>query len=316
TKIGYVEKQLNNLCSLMSIDKDTAIIDELYSAVESLDQKLAKYKSKFENYNLENIDSLVDRIDLIKKLKRKYGKTVEEILSYATKIKQEIEKIDFSEEMVKNLTLEVDKRLKNVIKLSKELSEIRRSNISSFESKVEDELKFLGLEKAKFKINIETLPLEENSLTETGIDKLEFYISTNPGSKLGELSKIVSGGELSRIMLAIKTVLGKKEHTPIMIFDEIDAGLSGPMGNKVGQKLMELVSCKKQVFCITHLPQLAVFAEKHFVVTKTSKKNETQAEVVVLDDKTKTEEIARMLSDGKITQSSLEHAKKLIREVR
>jgi DNA repair protein RecN (Recombination protein N) len=257
---------------------------------------------------------LVDRIDLIKKLKRKYGNTVEKILDYAKKIKEELDTIDFDEEQVKNLTDNVDKQLKNIIELSRELSETRRKNVSKFESRIKEELKFLGLEKSKFKVNLETLPLGENNLSETGIDKVEFYISTNPGSKMGKLNEIVSGGELSRIMLAIKTVLGKKEHTPIMIFDEIDAGLSGPMGHKVGKKLQEIVNSEKQVFCVTHLPQLAVFAQKHFLVTKSSKKNDTQVEVVVLDEKSRIKEIARMLSDGNITESSLEHSKRLLKE--
>jgi DNA repair protein RecN (Recombination protein N) len=314
TKLSYIEKQLTNLSNLLAENEKIFSFDTIYSEIENLEHKLLQYQKKFENYDYTTIDSLVDRIDLIKKLKRKYGKTIEEILSYAKNVKQEIEDIDLNEEKVKDLTSKIDNKLKNIINLAKELSEIRKKYISDFESKIESELKFLGLEKAKFKVNIETFPLEEGYLTETGVDEIKFYISTNPGSKFGELKEIISGGELSRIMLAIKTVLGKKEHTPVMVFDEIDSGLSGPMGNKVGQKLSELVSSNKQIFCVTHLPQLAVFADKHFVVTKFVKKNETYVEVNVLDEKTRVQEIARMLSDGDITDTSLEHAKKLIKE--
>ncbi len=314
SKIAYLEKQLNNLNNFLCEDEEVISVEELYAACENIEQKLVMYKNKFSKYDLENIDSLVDRIDLIKKLKRKYGNTVEQILTFAKNVRTELEKIDYNEEKVNNLTLNIDKQLQNVIEISKKLSESRKKHCKNFESRVEEELKYLGLEKAKFKVKIESLSYEEQSLTYNGVENVEFYISTNPGSDLAPLKDVVSGGELSRIMLAIKTVLGKKDSTPIMIFDEIDAGLSGPMGSKVGQKLRQIALENKQLFCITHLPQLSVFANKHFLVKKVLLKSGTKVIVNVLDDNMRVQEIARMLSDGKITETSLTHAKMLIKE--
>lgn len=313
-KLFYLERQLNNLFEMIS-SKEKISLDEIYSALESLEQKLDLVKKDVSNFSLEEMDSLIDRVDLIKKLKRKYGSTVEEILSFANKVEEEIKSINYSEEKLEKLNEDIELALENVIVNANKLSDKRKSKVEEFSNRVNKELKFLGLEKAKFEVRIETLPSEEKNLTSFGKDKVEFYIATNPGIPAGPLKNVVSGGELSRIMLALKTVLGVKEYTPIMIFDEIDAGLSGPMGSKVGKKLKEMSEYGKQVFCITHLPQLAAFADRHFVVSKSSTKTKTEVEVSVLSRDSQIKEIARMLSDGEITNSSLEYAKKLIEQV-
>ncbi|MCS7228351.1 MAG: DNA repair protein RecN, partial [Endomicrobia bacterium] len=268
----------------------------------------------FSNYTTEYIDSLIDRVDLIKKLKRKYGNSIQEIQKYYENIKTQLQQITTKDEHLQQTEQEINQLEEELLNTAIKISKIRKQCIKKLEKEINAEFASLGLQKAKIEIKIDTLPAKKENLTSTGLDKIEFLVSTNPGTPFLPLRDIVSGGELSRIMLAIKTVLGKKEETPILVFDEIDAGVSGPMGFTIGKKLKHLALQNKQIFCITHLPQIACFADRHFVVKKFQLKDKTIIEAEILEDNLKINEIARMLSGSKIDEISLKHARNLIKE--
>lgn len=312
-KVSVIEKNLQNLQNLTN-ESFSFNFENLYSEIDNIDSLIEKYKKIFSNYTTEYIDSLVDRVDLIKKLKRKYGNTIEDIKSYYEKIKQDLQNIDIKEDKLNILDKEIIQIEEDLIKLGKKISEIRNKKGKILAEEINKEFSFLGLQKAKIEIKLETKEYIKENLTQNGFDKVEFFVSTNPGSPFLPFKNIVSGGELSRIMLAIKTVLGRKENTPILIFDEIDAGVSGPMGFVIGKKLKQLSLKDKQIFCITHLPQIACFADKHFLVKKEQTKDSTKIAVEILEEKNRAEEIARMLSGAKIDDTSLQHAKNLIKE--
>ncbi len=312
-KISLIERQIENFSQLLH-ENFNFKFDRSYSEIEELESKIEKYKNIFSSYTTEYIDNLVDRVDLIKKLKRKYGNSIEEIKNYYEKIKNELKNVNIQEESLVKLDEEINQLEESLVCLGKKISEIRKKKSKQLIEDINKEFTSLGLQKAKIDIKIETLPMQKENIASFGFDKVEFFVSTNPGSPFLPLKEVVSGGELSRIMLAIKTVLGKKENTPILIFDEIDTGISGPMGFVIGKKLKQLSLKNKQIFCITHLPQIACFADRHFSVKK-RQKDKTIISVETLDEKSRTEEIARMLSGAKVDEISLQHAKNLLKEV-
>ncbi len=198
---------------------------------------------------------------------------------------------------------------------SLKLSERRKNLAAEIEKKVEKELKRLKMEKARFEINFAEMEKDEKGLyrvTPKGIDDIEFLISPNPGEELKALAKIASGGELSRVMLAIKSILAEADSVPVLIFDEIDSGIGGVVAEVVGEKLKE-VAKKRQVLCITHLPQIAGFADTHFKVSKRVIDRKTAVKVDQLDKKSRVEEIAKMLGGEKVTEISRRHAREMLR---
>ncbi len=315
-KLTNLEKLFSTLSSCTAENIDLASINEIHSNLENLETLLENYRRKYSTYTTEYIDSIIDRVDLIKKLKRKYGSTIEEIKNYYENAKKQLEDININEQQIETLQKEIEDLENILVDLGKKISKERIKAAKKFEELVNKEFTELGLQKAKLQIKIETALQDKNNLTSVGFDKVEFLVSTNPGSPFLPLKDVVSGGELSRIMLAIKTIFGQKENTPIMIFDEIDSGVGGPMGFIIGKKLKQLVLKNKQIFCITHLPQIASFAERHFFVKKQQAKDKTTISVEVLNQTRHIEEIARMLSGSKVDDISIKHAKNLIEEAK
>jgi DNA repair protein RecN (Recombination protein N) len=190
----------------------------------------------------------------------------------------------------------------------KQLHECRYKIALDLEKNVKNELKFVGLEKSVFKIEVKL----EQKFNLKGMDKVTFYISTNPGEPLKPLQKIVSGGELSRMMLALKTVFVDKDHIPSIIFDEIDTGISGRIAQCVAEKMYN-ISKKHQVFCVTHLPQIASMSDTHYWVSKRVIKNKTYTKVKRMNEQEKQYEIARMIGGSEVTPLTLEHAKEIVK---
>lgn len=300
-------EQLQKIAS--TLNEIPEISSEIENIVSQLKDILAEIEKKIDKLNLDpsELENLIDRKDTIIKLKKKYGSTIDEIFLYRDKIKTELEKIKHSEENISELEKKIKEIETELDKLCNLLSKKRKETALKFEKLVEKELHDLGMPKAKFKVNFDKVEVNH-----TGIDRVEFLFSANVGEELKPLKEIASGGEMSRTMLALKTVLGHASDVPVMVFDEIDSGVSGPMGKVIGQKLLEL-SKTHQIFCITHLPQIACFADRHFKVEKIEKSGRTLTVVNILDSKEKRiEEIARMLSAGKITKITVEHARELL----
>ncbi len=259
-----------------------------------------------DGYNPLELEEIENRLDLLYKLSKKYGETEDEMLEFLENAKKELSEISLSDEVLDELKIEYSEKLVETQKLAKTLSDKRKKEAEIFCEKVCDELRFLDMPSVQFLVDFEEVDLCEN-----GIDSVEFLISANVGEIPKPIAKIASGGELSRIMLALKTVLADKDKIPTMIFDEIDAGVSGRAALKVASKL-KTVSDGKQVLCVTHLAQLMSYADSHYLIEKAVRDGKTYTGVTLLDLEGRKREIARITSGGEITQTQLDNALEMI----
>lgn len=255
-----------------------------------------------------DIEFINERLDLIYKLFRKYGNSIEEVIAFYNKAKEELKTLEQYDINVENITKEYNEALKRTSVIAKELSQKRKSSAQVFADKVKVEMAYLNMPNVTLTVNFERTPL-----TETGCDKAEFLISANLGEPPKPVSKIASGGELSRMMLAIKAVLSNNDDTNTMIFDEIDTGISGGASQKVGLKLKE-VSRNKQVICVTHQAQIASIADTHYLIEKKTENEKTFTQINELDFESRTKEIARIIGGLDITSLTLKHAEEMLTE--
>lgn len=256
--------------------------------------------------DLADINTVEERIDLIYRLSKKYGGSEEEILDFLEKAKREYEDLSLNTEKTEALTAEYNSVLEKLMETGKRLSQSRKEAGESFADKITSQLRFLDMREAEFSVSI-----TPGSVTSSGIDDVEFIISTNAGQQKRPLSKIASGGELSRIMLAIKCVLAENEESKTLIFDEIDSGVSGRAAEKIGIKLRE-VAGYSQVICVTHLAQIASFAHNHLYIEKVTDGAKTVTKVRRLDRDDKMKEIARIIGGSLITQATLSSAEEML----
>ena len=259
-----------------------------------------------DGYNPLELEEIENRLDLLYKLSKKYGETEEEMLLFLENAKKELSEISLSDEVLDELKIKYSQKLNETENLAKTLSENRRREAKVFCEKVCEELRFLDMPNVQFLVDFKEVDLCEN-----GIDSVEFLISANVGEIPKPIAKIASGGELSRIMLALKTVLADKDKISTMIFDEIDAGVSGRAALKVASKLKD-VSNGKQVLCVTHLAQLMSYADSHYLIEKAVRDGKTYTGVTLLDLEGRKKEIARITSGGEITQTQLDNALEMI----
>lgn len=258
-------------------------------------------------FDEEEQNKIEERLDLINSLKRKYGNTVEEILEYKEKVNQEIFEIENLEGYILKLKSELKKIEKEMLEIARTLNSIRNKYAEILSKKINNELKDLEMKNAKFGISVEFS--KENNFNSNGLDKVEFVISTNVGEDAKSLIKIASGGEMSRIMLAIKSVLADIDQIPVIVFDEIDTGISGVAANATGEK-MKNISKTHQVICVTHLASIAAKGEYNYFVCKEVENEKTRTKVKQLNEEEVLKEIAR-ISSGTVTDISINHAKEL-----
>ena len=263
--------------------------------------------SKDNYFNEEEKFDIEERLDLINSLKRKYGNSIDEILKYKNNIKDEIYEIENLEGYINSLKSKLRNLEEEMMKLAEKMHNIRIKFSQDLSSKINKELKDLEMKNATFSVKIEFN--ENKKFNKNGLDKIEFLISTNRGEEEKSLIKIASGGEMSRIMLAIKTILASVDKIPIMIFDEIDTGISGIAANVTGEK-MKKISKSHQVICVTHLASIAAKGEYNYFISKEILENKTRTTVKLLNEEETLMEIAR-ISSGSITDISLNHAKEL-----
>ena len=263
-----------------------------------------------DGYNPLELEDIENRLDLLYKLSKKYGETEEDMLQYLENAKTELSEISLSDEVLDELKVKYSEKLIETENLAKTLSEKRQNEAKIFCEKVCEELRFLDMPSVEFLVDFKEVDLCEN-----GIDSVEFLISANVGEIPKPIAKIASGGELSRIMLALKTVLADKDKISTMIFDEIDAGVSGRAALKVASKLKD-VSNGKQVLCVTHLAQLMSYADSHYLIEKAVRDGKTYTGVTLLDLEGRKKEIARITSGGEITRTQLDNALEMIKNAR
>lgn len=286
-----------------------SIYDTLNEIMYSLEDTAHEIKEFGETVEFDEqaLNEIEERLDLISRLKRKYGNSIEEILEYLKKAESELNDIKLSDER----TNELKEELKNITKELKEKGNVltqRRENAAKvLEENIEKSLHELNMEKSKFKVSIEN----DGTFYDNGMDKVEFLISTNPGEPLKPLVKIASGGELSRVMLAIKSILADSDGVDTMIFDEIDTGVSGKAAMSIAKKLA-VIAKNKQVICITHLPQLTAMADNHYLIQKNTDGELASTTLKELDEEGRELELARIIDGGEVTELALSHAKQML----
>lgn len=286
------------------------ISSNLLEAVDRLTELTREIRLKKEsiNYDPKQQQEIEERLALIGTLKRKYGNTIEEIIEYGSFIQQKLEEVSDTESLLKKLNAEKSSLEIELYSKACQIHDMRVKAADELKEKVTKELMDLEMEKAEFKVDIQ---FDQNrSYNENGLDIIEFLISPNPGEGLKPLNRIASGGEMSRIMLAIKTILADVDETGVLIFDEIDTGVGGKAALKVGEKLLQ-VSAKHQVICITHHAQIASLAKAHYLISKKTDKKRTIAILEKLDGNEREKEIARLLS-GEENKSTTMLAKEMI----
>ena len=281
-------------------------LNEIMYSLEDTAHEIKEFGETVE-FDEQTLNEIEERLDLISRLKRKYGNSIEEILEYLKKAESELNDIKLSDER----TNELKEELKNITKELKEKGNVltqRRENAAKvLEENIEKSLHELNMEKSKFKVSIEN----DGTFYDNGMDKVEFLISTNPGEPLKPLVKIASGGELSRVMLAIKSILADSDGVDTMIFDEIDTGVSGKAAMSIAKKLA-VIAKNKQVICITHLPQLTAMADNHYLIQKNTDGEMASTTLKELDEEGRELELARIIDGGEVTELALSHAKQML----
>jgi len=299
----------NSLIKASSFDES---LNTLSDTVAEMSYNIADCASELNSflYSLDvdpnELDIIEERLDIIYKLSKKYGQTEGEILEFLESAKKELDDITFSDKLKEQLEVELNEKFEIMDKTSYKLSVNRKEFGELFINNVTDELKFLDMASISFKV-----VQNRKAFDETGADEIYFLISANAGEEPKPLSKIASGGELSRIMLAIKNVLASKDNVQTLIFDEVDTGVSGRAAQKIGIKLKE-VSRNRQVLCVTHLAQIACFADNHFLISKSESENKTYTKVKSLDNNGRIYELARIIGGIETSELSLNTAAEMI----
>lgn len=282
-------------------------ISDLYYELEALSGDIHELLDGFD-CDASQLDDIEERLDTIYKLKRKYGDSIEEILRYYEQACERLEKIETSEERALALQKRMEQQLAQAKKLAQALSKARMKASDAFVEAVQQELRFLDMPTVKISVN-----RQEKALSADGFDDIELFIATNVGETPKSLSKTASGGELSRVMLSIKNVLAHREQVQTMIFDEVDTGVSGRAAQKIGQKLAQ-VAQNRQVIVVTHLAQVACFAQNHLLISKTARNDRTYTSITPLTRPQRIQEIARINAGDKISELALRHAEEMLQD--
>jgi DNA repair protein RecN (Recombination protein N) len=308
--LDWIGMVMNNLEIAASLDSTyQTIFDAVSNSFYQLEDATQLLRSRLDNleYDPHRLNVIEERLTEINQLKRKYGNSIVEILEYSSRIEEEIETLQNKETHIDQLEKELTSLRKDLSLEAKQLTDIRMKWAEKLTKLIHKELKELYMAKTVFHIRFDS----DGQYTKNGSDKVEFYLTTNPGEPLKPLSKIASGGELSRIMLALKSIFSKHQGVTSIIFDEVDTGVSGRVAQAIAEKIYK-VATNSQVLCISHLPQVAAMADTHLFISKVTKGGRTKASVELLTEDKKIKEIARMISGVEITDLTKKHAEELL----
>jgi len=322
--VEYVTEVGRELQALSSIDSSLSVVAERVQEasfqLEDIANDLRSYLHSvvFDSDRLETIET---RLDVLQRLKRKYDGSLESVLAHGKAAEQELKRISFLPEQIAETEEKLDQLYKKLCKLCHELSEKRREAAERLSERVQQELASLGMSGTRFEVKFKPSPVDEGAdpylvldnsgIEATGIDRVDFLIAPNVGEDLRPLAQIASGGELSRIILALKAILATKGSVETLIFDEVDAGIGGGVAEVVGRKL-QVLARYHQVICITHLPQIAQFGKHHFKIAKRVYRGRTRTTMTPLHGEKRVKEMARMLGGVKITKKTLDHAREMM----
>ncbi|MCH7650003.1 MAG: DNA repair protein RecN [Nitrospinae bacterium] len=319
--LGRVDRELQGLPEIdPALETQAQRGQTAYLEAQELAEELRDYQKTIE-FNPARLEEIEDRLAEINGLKRKYGNDIATTLEYRETIGQELATLSLGEESIDALKEEIKTQQKALAALAVELAKQREQAAEKLKKAVEKELRDLNMKHVQFSVRFvyetdaEGFTTYKNKKTRThanGIGEIEFLFSPNPGEDLRPLAKIASGGEISRVMLALKSILNEQDPVPVMVFDEVDSGISGSVAEKVGVKLKKIAE-QKQILCITHLPQIAGMADSHYRVHKTVSGKRTRSTIIELDYEHRVEEIARMSGGETITETTLKHAREMIK---
>jgi len=321
-RLFEVKKKLDKACQIdPGLSSKTESLAETAFQMEDMAQELQIYLKNIQpdENRLEEVEA---RLDTLNKLKRKYGGSLEAVMTTLNSIEDELSGIENISETIAETQQRISQLHAKLVKLAATLSNKRKQAAKVFSKKVVKEIASLQMAKTKFQVSFQTMPADDNTETslvsqgnaiyETGIDRAIFLIAPNVGEPLKPLSSIVSGGELSRVVLALKAILAETESVETIVFDEVDAGIGGGVAEVVGRKLAALAR-HHQIICITHLPQIAKFCDRHFKISKQIAGGRTKTSISRLRKTDRINEIARMLGGEKITRATLDHAREMLK---
>jgi DNA repair protein RecN (Recombination protein N) len=323
-RLVAVKKDLDKISQIdAQLRPNTEKLSETAYQIEDLIEELRSYLNSIQMDD-KRLEAVEERLDTLNKLKRKYGGSIESILNRLKSIEQDLSAIENIAEKINEIGRQIGKLHTKLSELALDLSRRRKKTAADFAQKVVAQLATLRMSKTGFRVSLQTIPADEKTdtfltvenrvITETGIDRATFLISPNVGEALKPLVSIASGGELSRVVLALKALLAKIGSVETVVFDEVDAGIGGGVAEVVGKKLADLAE-HHQVICITHLPQIAKFANQHYCISKHVSKGRTRTSILLLSAEDRHKEIARMMGGEKITEATLAHAREMLDKV-
>ena len=295
-KLGRFDPSLETL--------HTRVSDLMYQ-VQDVAEELRDKRADFD-YSGEELESIESRLDVIHRLRRKYGVTCQDILDYLAKAQKELDEIAFADDELLRLKDKLKKAEAEAWAAAKTLRQARQDSARQLSERILEELRQLDMPRVQFQC-----AFTETELTPSGADAVAFYMSANVGEALKPMNKVASGGELARIMLALKNVLAQQDQVPTLIFDEVDTGVSGRAAQKVAEKLRS-VAKNKQVLCVTHLPQIAALADTHMLIAKGERDGRTYTTVTPLDREGRKLELARIIGGSTITETTLKSAEEML----
>lgn len=308
--LGNLKKALDLIIEINGYSKElTAIseqLSEIYYSFEDLSGQIREFRDN-TTFSPEDLNQAITRMEVLENLKRKHGASLSRIIEYGQELEEKLNRIENFDTAKEELQTLVSRCQQDLTEASDQLSQLRKSAAARLEEQILNELAQLNFKDAQLTITF----TKSDTFTESGTDIIEFMVSTNRGEKQKPLSKIASGGEMSRIMLAFKKIIGDYDEIPTMVFDEIDSGISGITASIVGKKLLQIAE-NHQIICITHLPQIAAFGEHSYKIQKESNEEQTFTTVIPLRKDEKVNEIARLLGGINITETTIQSAKELI----
>ena len=306
-QIGRAIREIRTAASFdEEIEPIQAMLDDIDSMLNDLNHSVSRLMDGME-FDEQQFKETEERLNQLNHLKSKYGKTLEEVIAYGERVQEKLEKLSDYEMYKEQLEKQVQEAKEKVLKGCEKVSVLRAENAKKLAKQMKEALVDLNFLDVQFEIQVRP---NEETIHADGFDEVEFMISTNPGEAIKPLGMVASGGELSRIMLALKTVLAKKDKTDTLIFDEIDTGISGKTAWKVSEKL-GILGKEHQVICITHLPQIAAMADNHFLIEKTTDKEKTSTTIREVKEEESIRELARLLGSENITETALSNAREL-----
>jgi DNA repair protein RecN (Recombination protein N) len=307
--INKVMQKIQDIANLDPVKLNPVLeqIQNAYYQFEDAAYQIRDYRDDIE-FNPGRLDDIEQRLHLMASLRRKYGDSIADILAYVSKVQKELDLIENKDAMLQKLQKQEKQAAANVRKLAKSLFGQRQQVSDKLAAEIVAELRDLHMEKTQFKVQ---LKFDEDALGINGADEVEFLISANPGEPLRSLSKIASGGEISRVMLALKSIFARVDRIPVLVFDEVDTGVSGRAAQAIAEKMSRL-SRDCQVFSITHLPQVACMADSHYCIHKSTDGSRTFTHVDDLDREGRMRELARMLGGVEVTETTLQHAQEML----